>query len=175
MAILTPKYLTQELAEKSALIAHQTVFGRGMDSRTYIPVKRTAYHLVILVPAMEDTRAQDYPDWPNYPLQPRSLYETSCRDSEWSGPYEEIARCKALQLWTDRADGSAHVTPHLLFSGDTPFWGGVKREGIVVACSGVQPEFDRLMASITTDTLIALALHAWKNDESSREGQNFLD
>ena len=171
MAILTPKYLTTELAKTASLIGHQAVFGRGMDSRVYLPVKRFAYHLVILVPAMEITD----PLWPEHVIRPHCLFEQSCRDAEWTGPYDKIARDKALQLWTDRADGGAHVTPHLLFPGDTPFWGGVKREGIVVACSGVQPEFDRLMASITADTLIALALHAWKNDESEREGKNFLD
>ncbi len=175
MAILTPKYLPKKMAEDAALIAHHTVFERSADSRLNIPVKRCAYHLVILVPAMEDARETDYPDWPNYPLQPHVLYETSCRDSEWSGPYDEIARCKALQLWTDRANGGAGVTPHLLFPGDTPFWGGVKRDGIVVACSGVQPHFDRLMAGITADTLIALSLHEWKEDESWREGKDFLD
>jgi hypothetical protein len=175
MALITPKYLTKKLAESAAAVAFRAVFGwnDALDLQSEIPFRQAAGHLVILVPAMEDAREADYPNWPNYSLQPYCLYEVSENKDIWTGKYDEIARCKALQRWTDRADGGATVTPHLLFSGDTPYWGSVKREGIVAAFSGIQPEFDRLTAQIAVDTLIALALHAFKND-TSLEGLDFL-
>ena len=64
--------------------------------------------------------------------------------------------------------------PHLLFLGDTPYWGGVKREGIVVACSGVQPHFDRMIAGMVADGLIAMAYELWMTSEDKQEGASFL-
>ena len=83
-------------------------------------------------------------------------------------------RCKAVQLWTGCNDGRAGVVPHLLFPGYTPYWGGVKRDGIVVACSGVQPWFDRMISGIVADTIIALAHDAYENDEERKSGVDFL-
>lgn len=167
--LLTPKYLTPEIARRAIAVAVKAVM-QGED----IPVKRNHCHVVVLVPGMQDDRATDYPNWPDYPTTAVMLAEESFGDQEaWEHPYDNIARCKALQLYTDRNDGRAGIIPHLVFSGDTPYWGGVKRDGIVVACSGVQPWFDRLIAGIVTDTIIALAHHAYETDEG-RSGVDFL-
>jgi hypothetical protein len=121
-------------------------------------IKRQTFHVVILVPKML-VGVGNYPD---YPILPHLLAEQSWGDKkEWSYDYAEIAQCKALQLWHGRNDGGTDIKPHLLFSNDTPFWGGVKRDGIVVACSGVQPYFDRMIAGMTADVCIAYAYHAW--------------
>jgi hypothetical protein len=92
----------------------------------------------------------------------------------WEDPYYQIAWCKALHLWTDRNDDRTSPIPHLLFSGDTPYWGGVKRRGIVVACSGVQPWFDKLVSGIVADTIVALAHDASERDPEMKQGVDFL-
>lgn len=124
-------------------------------------LSRKACHIAVIVPSMPDDRGTDYADWPDFAIKPHVLYQHSERDaSPWTKPYDEIARCKALQLWHGRQDGGTDVLPHLLFPGDAPFWGGVKRDGIVVACSGVQSHFDRMISSMICDQLIALAYEA---------------
>jgi hypothetical protein len=105
----------------------------------------------------------------SYSLTPVVLYEQAVGDPDgWEHSYDVIARNKALQLWTDRNDDRTSPVPHLLFSGDTPYWGGVKRRGIVVACSGVQSWFDKLISGIVADTIVALAHHAYENDEAAK-------
>jgi len=141
----------------------------------YNLLKRHHCHIVALVPAMEDARKANYPSWPNYPTQAYPLYQKSVGNkSKWEYPYDEIAMCKALQLWTDRNDDRTAPIPHLLFPGDTPFWGGVKRRGFVVTCSGVQPWFDKMISGFTSDGIVALAHDAFINDKEVQEGVNFL-
>ena len=174
MVMLTPKYLTPELAERAVAIAKRTVFGSGpRDSGRNFPVKREAFHIVILVPSIIDVRAGDSLEWLNQPLLPTLLYEQSWKFDHWTAPYDKIARSKALQHWQGRSNGKV-ITPHLLFSGDTPFVGSVERDGIVAACSGVQPRYDRLMCSIALDSMIALAEEAYKADDPDAE-KDFLD
>ncbi len=166
MSLITPKYITQDIATAAVAMATKLVLGSGI-------AKRGDCHVVVMVPAMKDD-APDYPDYPHYAIFAEVIYEDSFGDvGNWEHPYDNIARCKALQLWHDRNDGRAGSVPHLLFSGDTPYWGGVKREGIVVACSGVEPYFDKLISGITADCIIALAQHAYENDKQ-RVGLNFL-
>ncbi|PIQ68706.1 MAG: hypothetical protein COV91_02745 [Candidatus Taylorbacteria bacterium CG11_big_fil_rev_8_21_14_0_20_46_11] len=81
---------------------------------------------------------------------------------------------KAIQLWHDRNDDRTNIMPHLLFSGDTVYWGGVKRHGIVVACSGVQPWFDKMFSGMIADMLVGIAYNAWMLSEDKRQGVDFL-
>jgi hypothetical protein len=172
--LLTPKYLTKEIAEKAIATAfHATMHDRSPLNSCLVQFNHC--HVVILAPAMEDDHAISYPNWPDYPLCPVVLCEQSAGDKDdWKHEYDAVARSKALQLWTDRNADQAGVNPHLLFLGDTPYWGGVKRNGIVVACSGVQQWFDRLISSIVADTLVALAYDAFENDKEKQQGHDFL-
>lgn len=171
--LITPKYLTKEVAQQAVSVALHSVIDDGAPLHSYL--KRHHCHVVVLVPAMEDARQADYPDWPNYPLQPVLIYEQSGGDKGvWEHEYDNIARCKALQLWTDRNDDRTDAKPHLLFPGDTPYWGGVKRHGIVVCCSGVQPWFNKLISGISADTIVALSYDAYKNDPELAQGADFL-
>jgi hypothetical protein len=142
-------------------------------------------HIVVLVPAMKDDRANDYPSWPNYPLQAQLLYEESrhkiCNimagpgtDNAWPHKFDDIARCKALQLWHDRNDDRTDIKPHLLFPGDTPFWGGVKRDGIVVTVSGFQPHFDKMISGMIADMCIAMAYDDWLESKDRKTDVDFL-
>ena len=160
MAILTPKYLALEQCKMAVSRALRLATGGRFRDK----LVREQCHVVILVPAVEGARTEDYPDWPDYPVSPYALYERSFGREFWESPYDEIAKRKAIQLWTGRNDGRSGSMPHLLFSRDTPFRGGVYREGIVVASSGLQPWFDRMISGIVADVLIALARDAFEND-----------
>lgn len=177
--ILTPKFLTKQVAA----IAVEQVLSITVLSRAPIAeylnltelFKRHVCHIVILVPSMVDDRESDYPEWPDYDVIPHLLYEHSIGDkSGWEYPFDNIARCKALQLWHGRNDDRTDCMPHLLFPGDTPFWGGVKRHGIVVTCSGVQPWFDKMTSGMIADMCIGLAYNQWMTGFDRNDDRNFL-
>ena len=123
---------------------------------------------------MPDERAEDYPSYPNLPLKPHVFYEHSFGKEEWTHKFDDIARCKALQLWHERNDDRTDCRPLLLFPGDTPFWGGVKRHGIVVACSGVQPWFDKMISGMVADMIDAYAYNEWMESEDRKNAVDFL-
>jgi len=171
--IVTPKFLTKELAA-SAYEAAREVLYVGLPT---IAPKRRQLHAVVLVPGTEETRdaAFRFPDWSNS-LKPVCLFEASFGNpSEFEYPFAEIAHSKALQLWQGRNEsGHTGVFPHLLFPREVPFWGGVKREGVVVTCSGPQPHLDKLMAGMIADMLIASAYEAWLNSQDYKDDVCFL-
>ncbi len=168
----TPKFLTVEIA-KTAVDA--MLRATMCNPEILKLLKRRDCHIVILVPSTEDARDADFPDWPNYELKPHCLYEHSVGDKkEWKFNFDDIARCKALQLWQGRNDDRSDVIPHLLFAGDAPFWGGVKRQGIVVTCSGVQPWFDKMIAGMIADMLIGLTYNAWMTSDDKKNDATFL-
>jgi len=170
--LLTPKYITEGICYKAVL----SVLNLTMHEKAplYNDLKRHQCHIVVLVPAMEDAREEDYPAWPNYPMQAKAVYEHSVGEDEWEHQYDNIARCKALQLWTGRNDDRTSPIPHLLFSGDTQYWGGVNRRGFVVTCSGVQPWFDKMISGMVSDIIVALAHDAFVNDPEVQAGVDFL-
>lgn len=146
MPELLPEFPTKGIAAK--IMADVALFVAGSFS-----IKRETFHIVMLVPSMDTSGT-----YPDYPIRPHLLAEYSYGGkSGWERDFANIAQCKALQLWHDRNDGGTDSTAHLLFPGDTPFWGGVKRSGIVVACSGVQPWFDRMISGMVADAYIAVA------------------
>ena len=170
---LTPKFLTRDLA----VVVVKHVLDSTLFSEEMAPfMRRKQGHLVILVPSMEDVRAADYPDWPNYPVHPHLLYERSEGDKEdWEYPFDDIARCKALQLWQDRNDdGQTDSNAHLLFPGDTPYWGGVKRHGLVVGFSGEKPWIDQMISGMTADMLKALGRDNFETSADKANGHSFL-
>ena len=168
-----PKFITAELVSQVVdLVLNAIMFG---DSPLCKLLKRQACHIVVLVPSMEDDRATDYAKWPVYPIEPLAIYDRSFGDKEiWSAPYDDIARCKALQLWGDRNDDRTDIMPHLLFSGDTPCWGGVKRHGIVVACSGVQSFFDKMISGMIADAIAGFGYNAYEISQDNKDNVNFL-
>ena len=174
--MVAPKFLTREICEYAVTRILEMV--ERLDGPFhYVKLHdgRPNCHIVILVPSMKDDRATDYPDWPRYALEPIALYEHSSGDTnEWRHSYKDIARCKALQLWHERNDGGTDVLPHLLFSGDTPYWGGVKRDGIVVACSGFESWLDRMIAGMIADACIGTAYDAWMISDERFNREDFL-
>ena len=169
---LMPRFLTKEMAQK--VVPDMVNLSRDIFRKEF--GQSEGCHVVILVPSVEDVRTTGYPDYPNYPIEPGMLYERSFGDKkQWSHPFAEIAKCKALQLWRGQnVDGNMNCQAHLLFSDDTPFWGGVKRQGIVIACSGFKPYWDQMISGMIADALIALARHAYETSEDKAEDRNFL-
>lgn len=172
MSALTPKFLTTSLAQ----IAVESTLDCLYDSQLNVTLKphRAELHIVILVPGMADGRPEFHgPSWSNYyQLTAVSLYEYTLGDPNgFPYPFIEIARSKALQLWYDRNDDRTGIIPHLLFEGDAPFWGGVKRHGIVVACSGLKPWVDKLVSGMVADMLIAMTHAEWEasSDKTDKE------
>ncbi len=156
----TPKFLTAEMAKIAVEAALDCLYNGKL--KEVLKPHREQLHIVVLVPGMKDDRP-DYPAWPNYQLQAVALYEhTLGSPTEFPYPFVDIARCKALQLWHDRNDDRTEIVPHLLFPGDAPFWGGVKRRGIVVTCSGVKPWLDKMLSGMVADILVASAHAAWE-------------
>lgn len=168
--LLLPKFLNKEKAEEAIRLVSKFATTPPMLFDTG---EREMFHVAILVPAMKDDGGESYP---NYPIQPHLLAELGFGDKKkWPYDFGNIARCKALQLWHDRNDGGTDIKPHLLFPGDTPFWGGVKRDSIVVTCSGLQPYFDRMIAGWVADHCIAYAYHHWMlSDDKTNDELCFL-
>ena len=163
---MTPKFLTKEVAEqavKAALLIMQNPPLKDM-------FKRQACHIVIIVPEME-VEGREYP---NFTIRPCLLLEISIDVGSWSADYKGIAQCKALQLWHGRNDTRTDIRPQLMFPGDAPYWGGVKRHGIVVACSGVQPWLDQMISGMVADICKALAYEAWMKSDDRRNEVEFL-
>lgn len=166
--LLTPKFLTAQVAKRAVRAA--------LDAASYMPdifSQGARHHIVILVPGMVDDRP-DYAAWPHYDIKPVCLYEERQPEpfSTAGDIRRDIARCKALQLWHGRSDGG--MQPHLLFAGDTPYWGGVRRQGIVAACCGYKPYYDEMICGVAVDAMVAMAQHAWLNSDDKKEGRDFL-
>ncbi|TSC84101.1 MAG: hypothetical protein G01um101417_370 [Parcubacteria group bacterium Gr01-1014_17] len=165
---LTPKFLTKQLAEKAIHYFINGIFSAN------IPFKRKACCIVVLVPAMEVGHETTDMDYPNFPTKAHFLCEYQLLKDKWTGDYDQIARCKALQLWHGRNDDGTSIKPHLLFPNDTVYWGGVKRHGIVVACSGVQPWFDKMLSGMIADLLVGLAHNEWVTSKDAESKVDFL-
>jgi len=158
-----PKFLNTDDAGVCVRECVEFVFGKNIT-------KGKDLHVVVLVPSVKF--AEDYPD---HEVIPKVLVEVSFfgQKDEWKHDYADIARCKASQIWDGRSDGS-QIQPHLLVQSEVPFFGGVKREGIVVACSGVEPYFDRMISGMIADMLIGLARHAWETSNDKKNGVDNL-
>lgn len=173
--LLLPKFLTEEIVKSAAYTAIKSV-KELLFTQVATKIKIETCCIVVLVPAMKDDRATEYADWPDYPIRPHPIEYCYHKDvgvkPPWLERFRSIAQCEALQLWHGRNDGGTDIMPHLLFPGDTPFWGGVRSSGIVVACfGGLRPHFHRMIAGMTAELCIALAYDAWENSFDKTDGE----
>lgn len=168
--LLTPKFLASEII-KPPLDNMLSWLVLNPQSPVKDLLHRNMCHVVALAPAMETDNAV----WPNFATRAVVIYEKSIGNmGMWPYHFDEIARCKALQLWQGRNDGGTDIVPHLLYPEDTPFWGGVKRSGIVVTCSGFKEHVDKLIAGILADLIISVAANAWLTSEDKKKDVCFL-
>ena len=89
-------------------------------------------------------------------------------------PNVEIALSKAeLSARTGRP--TAGLPPHYLRSGDTVFWGSAVLDGIVVACAGLEPRHDEMVAYWIAAAVQAECRRAFEALMSTGDDRNFLD
>ncbi len=81
---------------------------------------------------------------------------------DWDADYAGFARAKARITWLHGQDSFRLQTlqPHLMRPGDTTLWGSVWLDGIVVAASGAEAEFDEAFSGTVAMLLRALAKEA---------------
>jgi len=149
-----PKYLTPQIARVAVRHVVEGIFASANIGSL---LKRQDCSVVVLVPQW----ISDDDEGPGV-MRALNICEENFGDKEhWKYPFDEIARSKAFQLWNDRNDDRTDVQPHLLMSGDAPFWGAAKMDGILVACSGVQPWFDKMIARMVAAVCIGFAYEAY--------------
>jgi len=87
---------------------------------------------------------------------------------QWDADYAGMARAKAKLCWRHGMDSHAIQAsyPYLLQHGDTLLWGGVCRQGIVVAMSGFHPWYDDAFSCAIAACLAALARDGHDRDSS---------
>lgn len=162
--LLLPKFLTKGVVE-SAIVAAVDMAFRA------VPVKRRMLHVAVLVPEMDIISRP----WPDFPIKPHCIAQMSFGDkSEWPHPFDEVARCKAVQAWHGRSGDGTDVMPHLLFPSDTLFWGAIKRYGIAVGTSGLQPWYDRMISGVVIETCVARAYGAKMEWAEKNSGADFV-
>jgi hypothetical protein len=153
--VVTPMFLTKEIAETAVEGAVRAFFIREKKkhrskkkTRKHMPFGRNCYVAIYVLsyPTGENGRA-DY----TQPAQYSFLYGKAfgCRD-KWKHDFEDIARCKAVK-------GERSDQPHLLFPGETIYWGNVEMDGIRIGCSGFASEDDKKISRGTGRRLIRLA------------------
>ena len=164
--VVTPAFLTEGVAKQAIHYVMQIVYNLAP-----ILPSSAQCHIVILVPSRTVGEGDGESSFPRYPIKPHLLYEESFGEPEqWPHDFKEIARCKAQKLWDGRDDGRTDCQPHLLLQGDTPWYGGVRRDGIVVTCSGFESYFDVMISGMIADILIGLSYHAWADAEKTLKG-----
>lgn len=166
MAVVTPKFLTRDLIEKAVdLVINGVFLSNALDG---IAKPERVGHVVVFVPGVEHRTG-------TVNIVPMCIFEKSFNRDMWKSPYSLIAMSKATQLWTGQnTDGATSVMPHLLMPGDTPYWGGVKRDGIVVAFSGDKSTIDQMISGMVADAIKALAYIALDESDDKRNKVAFL-
>lgn len=163
-----PYFLTRSLVEENDVV------GKALEFLfSFKAIQERHCHIVIVVPEVVQDTSEPGRSLA-HKIVPYILYESSVGKEDWKYDLDKIAQSKASQLWHDFADGSLLPRPHLLFDGDTIWVGGVKREGIVVTCSGFEEYFDRMIASIIADVCIALARHEYENSTEKKNTSDLI-
>lgn len=88
----------------------------------------------------------------------------------WEIDIESIALSKAEKS-VRTGISSVNVEPHYFYEGDTPYWGSVVLDGIVVACSGVESHYDEMFAMWIASAIKALCK---KQISELPQGQHFI-
>ncbi len=179
----SPAYLNAKMAEAAVEAVVEAILNPPANSKLadagkFLRPKRKQCHVVVVVPGTTGSIEPDTcPQWmEQLQVRPLVLFQKSFYGGreELDAPFGKIARLKAHQLWHDRNDDRTGTLPHLLFKGDTVYWGGVKRLGIVVTCSGLQPYIDKMIAGMVADMLITMAHEAWMTSPEFLEHKHFI-
>ncbi len=168
--VLKPIFLTEDIAV-AAIVHISPLISKLYEGGV---LERDAFAVIVLVPSLDACPENLHrSSRPSVRTKPYVLLEWKEGEASWPYPFDKIARSKALELWYGRNNGGTDCMPHLLFPGDTPYWGGVKRDGIVVTCSAFEQHLDQMVAGMVADFCIGMAYHKWASVRESFDG-NFL-
>ncbi|MFA0076800.1 hypothetical protein AB4427_01365 [Vibrio artabrorum] len=129
--------------------------------------KRKELHIVVINPTVKPWESD---------FESAILFQRSLGNPEsWAVEFDKLARAKAKQAWKHSFSNidiqSKH--PTLLEEGDVLWSGSFVYGGIVVACSGVEPEFDMLASGLIAVAFEQLAVHEYHNDKLSEPMKTF--
>ena len=130
--------------------------------------KREHLHIIVLDPRATPA---DYES-------PQILCERSVgKQGEWAHDYRKIAVAKATQAWRDgRANINTQMLgPATLRKGDTVYYGSFEYQGVIVACSGIQPWFDMLVSGWIAIAFQQLAQDHIQKIKEKNPDLDFLD
>jgi hypothetical protein len=172
--VVTPVFLTTEVADIAIEHVVRTFFAQakkkyvtGEEMRKHMPFGENCY-VAVYVPAFpvrKDGKA-DYTrpyKWHFLFGKGFGLGDPSKFGQIWEHDFEDIARCKAVK--GDRSD-----QPHLLYPGETVYWGNVEVQGIRIGCSGFASEDDMTVSENTGREIIRLAKEAFDTFMQTFEG-----
>ena len=90
--------------------------------------------------------------------------------AKWKLDYEAMALSKAEKS-VRTGKSSVNIEAHYLREGDTPYWGSVVLDDIVVACSGVESHYDEMFSMWIASTIKALCK---QRVSQLPQGQHFI-
>ena len=164
------KFIDPEMVESVVKDVVTPIFNRITERA------RDCGHIVIIGPMMTISNNEFYPS--KHSIKPIVIYQESIGSTakvSWEFPFDEIAQCKALQIWQERnTPGHMSSQAHMLFEGDTPFWGAHREGMLVVGFSGIQSHYDQMICKITTATIVARAEEAKQQWLRDNPGKCFL-
>lgn len=143
-------YIDAELARRAVALALPAIEAALQDEAIS---GQHLLHLVVLNPARTPAECS---------FGEALLHEQTVGRLErllWDADYAALAREKAELSWRHGMDSRRLqlLEPHRLREGDSPLWGGVCLQGIVVAASGAMPEWDEAFSLAVAAHLRALA------------------
>lgn len=148
-----PFFLDVEMAQDAVHDAVSIVMGRILMGGAY-----AGCYVLVIVPALRDEEGT------GPQIGTAVLYEYSHKEEQWApnAQYKKVAFSKANQLLHGVQPGNNIVLPHLMMEGETHYAGGVIRDGIVVACSGLPSWADTMLSGIAIEIMVGLSAEAYK-------------
>lgn len=104
------------------------------------------------------------------------LYETSFGEpSEWTIPFDQLAKKKAQQAWRNSGANVTHQTLHTasLRDDDLLFYGSFVYGDVVVACSGVEQWYDMLISGWIAVAIEQLCMSEYQNNKITNPTQTY--
>ena len=130
--------------------------------------KRTHVHIVIMDPRKKPWECE---------FTDAIWYERSITNDEpWERDYTAFARAKANQAWREGQHGIVvtALAPATLRHGDTVYDGSFCYNGVIVACSGVEPYFDMLISAWVALAIQQLSQHQIQTYRAENPNEAFV-
>ncbi|MCL9773987.1 hypothetical protein [Vibrio methylphosphonaticus] len=133
--------------------------------RLFERTNRKELHIVVMDPTVKPWEA---------PFEEAVLVEASLGNpSEWTIPFDELAKKKAQQAWRQSGPNIQMQTQHpsSLREGDVLFYGSFVYGDIVVACSGVEQWYDMLISGWIALAIEQITMSEYQNTKINNPTQ----